>query len=169
MVGYLGPMRAMILNLLFLGLMPVVRAQARDVPSADREVIAVVDRFFALLTARDSAGMAAIMEPEGVVFAVSVGPEARLPKAVTHRDFLSSLHKGKGALLERYWTPSVHVDGAVATVWAPYDFHVDGTFSHCGNDVFTLVRHPDGWKIAGVVYSRRQEGCPESPLGPVAR
>jgi hypothetical protein len=148
---------------------PGLHAQAPSTPAADREVLDVVEQFFGLMSARDSAGMAAILEPEGVLFAVSMGPEARLPKSVTHRDFLSSLRKGKGALLERYWTPSVHVDGAVATVWAPYDFHVDGTFSHCGNDVFTLVRHPDGWKIAGVVYSKRQEACPESPLGPVAR
>jgi hypothetical protein len=147
---------------------PGLHAQAPSTPAADREVLAVVDHFFSLMSTRDSAGMAAILEPEGVLFAVPVGPEARLPKAITHRDYLSSLGKSKGTLLERYWTPSVHVDGAVATVWAPYDFHVDGTFSHCGNDVFTLVHHPDGWKIAGGVFSMRQEECPASPLGTVA-
>ncbi len=147
----------------------IVELRAQEPPSrgAEREVLAVVDRFFALISDRDSAGMAMILEPEGVLFAVPIGPEARPPVAITHGEYLSSLNTGKAALLERYWEPTVRVDGAVATVWAPYDLHVDGTFAHCGHDVFTLVRHAEGWKIAGGVFSMRKQGCPEGPLGPV--
>ena len=51
-------------------------------------------------------------------------------------------------------------------VWAPYDFHVNGAFSHCGVDVFSLVRTAEGWRIAAVAYTVEREGCAPSPLGP---
>ena len=51
---------------------------------------------------------------------------------------------------------------------APYDFHRDGEFSHCGVDAFTLVRTESGWKISGGVYTVETEGCAPSPLGPPA-
>ncbi len=47
------------------------------------------------------------------------------------------------------------------------DFHADGKFSHCGIDVFNLVRMPDGWKISGGMFTMQREGCAESPLGVV--
>jgi hypothetical protein len=61
------------------------------------------------------------------------------------------------------------VSGRVATVTAPYDFHLDGAFSHCGTDIFTLVNGPQGWRISGGVYTVIKQGCPPSPLGPPKR
>jgi hypothetical protein len=64
------------------------------------------------------------------------------------------------------WTPAVHVHGAIAVVWAPYDFHIDGKFSHCGVDTFSLVRTATGWQISGISYTVEPTGCAASPLGP---
>jgi hypothetical protein len=36
---------------------------------------------------------------------------------------------------------------------------------HCGVDAFDLVETPEGWKIAGGVYTVEMEGCAPSPLG----
>ena len=41
----------------------------------------------------------------------------------------------------------------IATVWTPYDFWIDGKFSHCGIDAFDLVKTDEGWKIAGGSYT----------------
>jgi hypothetical protein len=54
-------------------------------------------------------------------------------------------------------------------VHAPYDFHIDGKFSHCGTDVFTLVRAKGEWRIVSIVYTVQRTGCAPSPLGPIAR
>ena len=59
---------------------------------------------------------------------------------------------------------SVH--GLIATVWAPYDFWIDGKLSHCGIDAFDLIKTEDGWKIAGGVYTV-ESNCAPSPLGPL--
>ena len=72
----------------------------------------------------------------------------------------------QGELVERFWEPRVMVYGRLATVWTPYDFHVDGAFSHCGINNFSMLQTDDGWKITGVVFSIEVENCEESPLGP---
>jgi hypothetical protein len=135
----------------------------------EKEVLSVIDRFFAYLAARDSSGMASIMEADGTFGSAVIGSSARPPRMHTHASYLAGLKKGNEAWLERYWDAEVNMDDAVAVVTCPYDFHVDGTFSHCGLDIFTLMRHSDGWKIAGAVFSMQQEGCPLSPLGPVKK
>src|SRR5256885_3716182 len=40
---------------------------------------------------------------------------------------------------ERMWNPEVRIDGGIATLWTPYDFHVGPRFSHCGYDAFQLT------------------------------
>lgn len=52
------------------------------------------------------------------------------------------------------------------SLWTPYDFHVDGTRSHCGIDSFTLARTAVGWQISSVEYTVQRRRCPVSPLGP---
>jgi hypothetical protein len=79
---------------------------------------------------------------------------------------LRTITQGRERLLERMWTPVVRVQGAIATLWTPYDFHVDGRFSHCGVDTATLLRTGGGWRIAALVYTVQRTGCAPSPLGP---
>jgi len=55
----------------------------------------------------------------------------------------------------------IRIDGDLASVWAPYKFYLGKTYSHCGVDVFTLMRTAAGWKIIYVVDTRRKGNCPE--------
>jgi len=64
------------------------------------------------------------------------------------------------------WDPNVLIHKEIAVVWAKYDFHREGKFSHCGVDAFNLVKTPEGWKISGIIYTVEKEGCGESPIGP---
>ena len=66
---------------------------------------------------------------------------------------------------ERIWNPEVRVNGLIATVWAPYDFWIDGKFSHCGVDQFDLIKTEEGWKIAGGVYTRREPSARRARSG----
>ena len=56
-------------------------------------------------------------------------------------------------------TTEVKVHGNIAMVWAPYDLWVNGAFTHCGVDVFTLIKKSSGWKIASVSYTVEHDGC----------
>lgn len=55
----------------------------------------------------------------------------------------------------------IKIDGDLASVWTPYKFYLGKTFSHCGVDVFQLMRTAAGWKIIYVVDTRRKGNCPE--------
>jgi hypothetical protein len=87
-------------------------------------------------------------------------------RSVAFDEFVRSAAASQARLLERMWDADVRVFGRIATVAAPYDFHRDGVFSHCGTDVFDLVKTPEGWKISGILYTVERQGCRPSPLGP---
>jgi hypothetical protein len=53
----------------------------------------------------------------------------------------------------------VQVKNRIASVWAPYDLWVNDVFSHCGVDVFTLLKTGDGWKIASCSYTIEKNTC----------
>jgi len=48
-------------------------------------------------------------------------------------------------------------------VWAAYDFHLDGAFSHCGIDNFSLVKIGEEWKVVSLTYTVEMEGCAKRP------
>jgi hypothetical protein len=62
---------------------------------------------------------------------------------------------------ERIVFDAVKVDGSLASVWAPYKFYLGDKFSHCGVDVFQLMKTPGGWKIIYIVDTRRKGNCPD--------
>ncbi|NKB86731.1 MAG: hypothetical protein GKS06_00725 [Acidobacteria bacterium] len=69
-------------------------------------------------------------------------------------------------ILERGFDPDVRVAGNVGMVWFPYDLYVNEQWSHCGVDIFTVVRTEAGWRIALLAYSVEQPpACSPHPDG----
>lgn len=132
----------------------------------EKAVLAVIDRFFAAMTARDTADMSATMIRGGSMhIAPLLGGEP--VRTVPFQTYLTRLAQAKERFVERYWDAEVDLIGvSMANVVMPYDFHVDGKFSHCGGDVFMLVKGPEGWRIASVAFTQQTEGCQDSKLGP---
>ncbi|MDB5006631.1 MAG: hypothetical protein JWP45_1024 [Mucilaginibacter sp.] len=62
---------------------------------------------------------------------------------------------------ERIVFGDIKIDGDLASVWAPYKFYLGDKFSHCGVDVFQLMKTADGWKIIYIVDTRRKGDCVE--------
>ena len=133
-------------------------------PSEDEKAVsAVVTQFFYALASKDSTAARAVMMPQGRFYSVREDGSYRTQ---THAEFFQSIAQETSDFLERMWDPTILVDDRVAVLWTPYDFHRDGQFSHCGVDAFSLIKTPEGWKIAGTIYNIKREGCQESPLGP---
>ncbi len=145
-------------------------ALAQSPPASDREaVLAVVQKFFDTMASADVAGQRAILVPEGRFFALAQ-PKPGEPQPLrtfTNQESVDRLATEKRKLHERMWNPEIHIHGPIAVVWMPYDFWVDGKFSHCGVDAFNLVKTAEGWKIAGGLYTVERTGCAPSPLGPL--
>lgn len=144
-------------------------AAGQTVPPGDREaVVAAVQKFVDAMAAGDIAGIRAVTVPEGRFFSLREGAPGEPPslRTFTNQESADQLAADKRKLLERIWNPEVKIQGAIAVVWTPYDFWIDGKFSHCGVDAFNLIKTADGWKLAGGLYTVEATGCPPSPLGP---
>jgi hypothetical protein len=130
------------------------------------EVAQVAVAFLAALSVADTTALARLLAPQAMIHSVRGGEGEATLRAVNREAFLTSLGGEEQVLLERMWDPKVMVQDRVAMVWTPYDFYLNGAFSHCGIDVFTLLKGEEGWQVTGITYNVLQEGCPPSPLGP---
>jgi hypothetical protein len=152
-----------------LVLMPLTgwaQENARPPSSPDREqVIAVVQKLFDAMASHDATALREVMVPEGRLFSTNDARAATAVRSRSLQEFIDEIGRSTQKLLERMWNPEVRVHGGIATLWANYDFHLDGKFSHCGIDAFDLVRTADGWKVTGGSYTIERTGCAPSPLG----
>lgn len=159
-------MRLALAVLVVAALPSILNAQEPAAPDRDA-IVATIQKFFDTMAARDSSGARSVLMPEGRFYSVRDGNDPPVVRTFTNAEFLDRLASQKESVRERFWTPEIRIHGAIAVVWTPYDFWIDGKFSHCGVDAFDLVKTPEGWKISGGVYTVQREGCPTSPLGPL--
>ena len=142
---------------------------ASQSPNAEQAaVLKIVQAFFDTMTARDIDGARKILQPQGRFHAMRVRDGKPDLRAFANEEYFADLQGSKQTMRERIWNADVRIHGLVATVTAPYDFWIDGKLSHCGTDVFDLIKTEDGWKIAGGVYTV-ENNCPPSPLGPLKK
>jgi hypothetical protein len=77
-------------------------------------------------------------------------------------DFVKAIGKPHSSIYdERITFGDIKIDGDLASVWAPYKFYLGDKFSHCGVDVFQLMKIATGWKIIYIVDTRRKDNCVE--------
>jgi len=53
----------------------------------------------------------------------------------------------------------IKIDGNMANAWTPYEFYLNGNFSHCGVNSFQLFKEKNNWKIIYLVDTRNRKGC----------
>lgn len=163
--------------ILGLGLLPPsgfggpLRAQETEAGAASPDTAAVLDAARALLegiSTGDTALLRSVtahdLRMEGTTDRGSLPPAAA---GQTREEFLAMVSPPDVDFFERMWSPTVRIHGRVADVHAPYEFYRDGEFSHCGVDLFQLVRTSAGWKVVSVVWTAEQPpACRRHPDGP---
>ncbi|MEO0983488.1 MAG: hypothetical protein AAFX03_12645 [Pseudomonadota bacterium] len=135
---------------------------------ADRAaILAIIDDMFDALETREPDRWRPYFIDGTVRVVAFAGPDgADMVQIRTPEEHMAGLAGDGPRLLERYWGPVVLSDGRIAMAWTPYDFYVDGDFSHCGTNLFEFVRADGQWKVANLSWSMKREDCPDSPLGP---
>ena len=125
--------------------------------AAEKEVYAVVEKFFEGFNAKDTTTMKGVMLADVPLFTTTTNAQG-VP--VARRDAAANLLKNIASapvpLDERLSNPIVSVEDGLATVWVDYEFYADGKYSHCGVDVFMLVKTADGWRIAALADTRKK-------------
>lgn len=128
-----------------------------------REVQLRVEEFLGKLGNRDVAGVRALLAPQALIAVVRQQRDGTFANTYQSRDeFLTQFEKGAGQ--PRFEEPLSNVRVTVDSDRLAYvraDFKVirDGKVMSSGVDHFTLVREPDGWKIAVIAYT----SLPASP------
>jgi ketosteroid isomerase-like protein len=137
--------------------------------AADRTaVLAVADSALAAISRTDFVALTDLMLDSAVTFSAG-------ERNGQFRTWFSSRATQRatsmtGTITERGFKPEVHVSGPLAVVWMPYDLYLNGAWSHCGVDTFTMLRTAEGgWRIASLVWSVEQPpACERHPDGPPA-
>lgn len=145
---------------LFVAAPAAATAQSAAPHPEEAAILAVIDRFMLAISINDAAALAEV-RIEGGSTIVS-RPNAAEPTAplVTRRVFTPSASSKPTNNRERYWDPVVHVRGGIAVVWTPYEFWIDGKTSHCGIDVFDMMKEKGVWRIANAMWTVEPDACP---------
>ena len=128
--------------------------------------LAAAQNLLAAISTRDAMRARPLMLPGAQLVSVNDPASATTgPRMQTDSAFLATLAAPGPKYLERMWEPTLFLQGPIAIIHAPYDFHIDGVFSHCGVDTFTLEKAQGAWRVSHIAYTVQRTGCAPSPLG----
>jgi hypothetical protein len=105
--------------------------------------------------------MRSLAQPEADVWTVRRVNDSLITRSRTVADDMRRLATNPQLIDEKPFRIDVTLHRDIAIAWVPYTISVDGKFSHCGIDVFTLLRMPQGWKIVSLAYSIEPDACEE--------
>jgi ketosteroid isomerase-like protein len=131
-------------------------------------ILAQIERFFGAMRAQDAPAIKAILLEDTTFSAQRFGPEGVKLARIQGQAFAERVAGQKG-LDERMWDPVVMRRGPIAMVWAPYEFRLDGKTTHCGVDVFDMVKVDGTWRIAHLMWTQEPDACPELKAKPKGR
>ena len=122
-----------------------------------KEVLNVAQQFFDAMEQNDSVTFKSLFLPESYNYYIQEKDSLRFG-AQSPFGFKFSKER---IIKERFSDAdvSVQVHKRIAVIWGHYDLWVNNKFSHCGVDVFTLLKTNAGWKIASLAFSMDNEGC----------
>ena len=142
--------------MLLAALFPLaLHAAPPDTPD-EQAVLAPIQAMFAGMSARDGAAIKKPTLPGGTMVLMREGK----PVQITFEDFAARVAKPSTSttkIEERIHDPLIKIDNDLAVVWAPFDFLIDGKVTHCGTDLFNLVRQDGQWMIASVTDTSRTD------------
>ena len=138
----------------------LVQGQATTAAPDERAaVVAVVQRLWDAMKARDTAMARSVFDSSAMLSrVVTRNGEARV-QLTRVSEFIEALGRATEPWNERMFAPEVRIDGPPASIWTEYDFHLGDKFSHCGVDAFQLLKTSAGWKIVALSDTARREGC----------
>ncbi len=139
-------------TILFIGVIST-NCLAQD---SKQEVLNVVNTFFQTMENKDSMTFNSLFLENAYAYSVRQQGNTTLV-----RSSILKASASKNTLKERLREEEITVliKKNIAAVWAPYDFWIDEKHSHCGYEVFTLIKRDSAWKIASLTYSVEKDSC----------
>ncbi|WP_374541936.1 nuclear transport factor 2 family protein [Flavobacterium sp.] len=123
------------------------------------EVKQSIITFFEGFHAKDTLKIKTVCHPKMVLQSIAETKKGTKYSEETAQVFLQSFAKFPKELQfeERLLDYKIQIDGTMAHVWTPYEFYVNGSFSHSGVNSFTLFYENNQWKIVHLIDTRRKK------------
>lgn len=137
----------------------VVTAQQE---SENQAIKKVIETFFEGLHNGDSAVMATTLHKELKIQTTFTNREQqKILRTETRDQLLINISKKRptDTYKEKLLSYDIKIDGNLASVWTPYEFYLNGNFSHCGANSFQLFNNGERWEIIYLVDMRRRGNC----------
>lgn len=147
---------------LFLSILLLLNFEAfaqNNNPSEEKEILLKVQQFFDALETQDTVLFKSTLLPEGQLWAIYEQDNTIKLNMAQFRDRVKSLINPGRIIQERMLSSEVNIHKNIAVAWVPYTLDIGGKFSHCGIDIFTMIKTNEGWKIATAAYTIEPDGC----------
>ncbi len=147
-------MRNLFLLLFLFPLLAMGQSQTKD----EDQIKAVILKTFSAMKSVDSVALKSCFTSNALLHISQVKPEGNVVREVPATKFIQNVITRKpGEMDERVlsWGP-ILIDQEIATAWVPYEFYLNGKFTHKGVDVFIFVKSGDEFKIKTLLYNMHQ-------------
>lgn len=122
-------------------------------------VMEKVNQFFVALEKKDTMLYNKLVLKGGQIWTVRKLKDSTKTSMRSFSDDITKLAGMNTVIQERPLSFEINIHQDIAIAWVPYTLSLSGKFSHCGVDVFTLLKTDDGWKIVNLSYSVEPDGC----------
>lgn len=141
--------KALLLSTLFL--VQILTAQ-------DTEVKKSIDVFFEGMHSSDTLKIKSVCTDTMILQSISEGKKGTKLNTESVSEFYKSIATLPNGMKieERLLDYKIQTDGAMAHVWTPYEFYINGKLSHKGVNSFQLFKDNGTWKIIYIVDTRRK-------------
>jgi len=150
-------------SLFFVGLLLLAATSLYAQSAEETAVIETVQAVFDGINTKNTDLIRSVMTAEAILYSTSSDDGMPSHRFTSGEQFAVGIAGAEDEFHERMFEYEIQVREGVALVWANYDFHVAGKFSHCGVDTFSLVKTGGGWRVASLTYTVERTGCPERP------
>ena len=145
-------------GVLILLLSPLFLFGQNQINKDEDQIKAVILKTFNAMKSVDSVALKSCFTEKAVLHISQIRPEGNIIREVPIANFVKNVMSRKpGDMDERVlsWGP-ILIDHEIATAWVPYEFYLNGKFTHKGVDVFLFVKSGNEFKIQTLLYNMHQ-------------
>jgi hypothetical protein len=145
-------------GVLILLLSPLFLFGQNQINKDEYQIKSVILKTFSAMKSVDSVALKSCFTEKALLHISQVRPEGNIVREVSIANFVQNVMTRKpGDMDERVlsWGP-ILIDHEIATAWVPYEFYLNGKFSHKGVDAFILVKVGEQYKIQPLLYNMQK-------------
>jgi hypothetical protein len=145
-------------SVLILLFSPLFLFGQNQINKDEDQIKAVILKTFSAMKSVDSVALKSCFSEKAVLQISQIRPEGNIVREVPIANFVKNVMTRKaGDMDERVlsWGP-ILVDHEIATAWVPYEFYLNGKFTHKGVDAFILVKIGEEYKIQTLLYNMQK-------------